>query len=544
MLNLESIDNNPYRTVIHAGIIGLLSVVIYLNSLQNGFSVDDFNMVVNNPAVHGFSAKNLYSLFTSVPNRLEFLPVKDLTYCADTAIAGISPAAMHLSNIAWYILASISFYFFLSRLVAWWDIKGDNLAFISAILFVAHPMHVASVASICQRKDLVSGFLLFISLNLYLSFRMRGRNHLYILSIIAYILTIFSKATVMTIPLFILSVEWFSPSGKRVSAVRSLLLSVPFFLISAVFIMIESRFLHQTGVLSQLFSSTVSMPTRLATAVMAVFYYFKLMIVPYPMLLIHDFGFVKNVFAPLPIIAGFGVVVLVAVSAALRQRAPIIGTGLLLILVTLIPVSGLIPSNTLIAERYLFLPLAGFAMIIGASVQWMLQKGGRSRLVGIMVLMLLVTGYSILTIKRNPDWRDNLTLLLANARDLPGKPGIYYQVGSEYFALGKEEAAFEYLAKAKQLNPFYEIHYAVFLAISSYQKGDIAKAKAILDGTQHKFKYYVAEVNYLYGKIRQSTGDIENAALFYRNAANSAMPLGIVKRQDIVNAQASLGKGR
>ncbi len=544
MLNLESVINKKSRTIVHAGIISLLTVLIYLNSLQNGFSFDDFQFVVNNPAVHGFSVKHLYSLFTSVPNGMEFLPVKDLTYCADTAIAGINPAVMHVSNLVWYLLASITFYLFLSKLVVWWEIRGENLAFIGTLLFVAHPMHVASVASICQRKDLVSGFLLFISLNLYLSFRMRGGKHLYILSILAFILTIFSKATVMTIPLFILAVDWFSPSGKRITAVRSLLFSLPFFFIVAAFIRIESAFLQQTGVLSQLFSSTVPLPTRLATAAMAVFYYFKMMIVPYPMLLFHDFGFAKKVIAPLPIFAGLGCALLAAVSAALRQRSPFIGTGLVLVLVTLIPVSGLVPSNTLIAERYLFLPLAGFTMIIGGLIQWMLQKGGKIRLVGAGTLVLLLTAYSVMTVKRNPDWRDNLTLLHANARDLPGNPGVYYQLGSEYFAQGKEGPAFENLARAKELNPFYEIHYAVYQAIVSYQQGDTAKAKTILDASQHKFKYYVAEVNYLYGKIRQTAGDLESAAIYYRNAAKSPMPLGIVKPEDIADALASLDKGK
>ena len=526
---------------VHLAMIVALAGLLYANALTNGYSVDDLQFVVNNRAVHGFSWQNLVALFTSVPNRMEYLPVKDLTYCLDVTLFGVQPFGLHLMNVVWYMLASSALYLFLRRLLTWLGQDSPRLALVATVLFVAHPLHVASVASICQRKDLVSGFLLFIALDRYLHYRLEGGTPRYLLSLFLFALTLLSKATVMTVPLFLLALEWFAPQERRRDSGRQMLLLVPFFVLVALFIKVESGFLQQTGVLSQLFSSTVAPSIRVATAVKAIFYYLKMMLFPYPLLMIHDFGFAKQVISPVTIAAGAGTALLFGVALWLRRLAPLAGIAIIWLLVTLLPVSGLIPSNTLIAERYLFLPLAGFTLLVASGWRWMYERDSLTmRRFGFVLLVFLLAVYGGLTVKRNPDWHDNLTLLLANARDLPGKPGVYYQVGAEYFAQGNVGAALEFLAKAKDLNDFYGIHYAVYAAITAYEAGNLEQAKAVLDEIRHPFKLQVVEVNYLYGKICQSAGDLVNAGIYYRNADRSSLPLGLIKPPDIAAALASL----
>jgi hypothetical protein len=530
------------QSIKHLAMLTLLAGLLYLNALPNGFSFDDFQFVVNNQAVHGFSLQNLQALFTSVPNHIEYLPVKDLTYCLDVAIFGVKPLALRLSNLIWYALACCSFYLFLCRLLVWCRIEAPALPLVAGLLFVAHPMHVASVASICQRKDLVSGFLLFTTLICYLAYRQSGRKHYYAVASLLFVMTLLSKATVMTIPLFILALEWFAPPERRLPLWQRFLPVVPLMVVVAVFIKVESFFLLQTGVLSQLYSSTVSPAIRVATALQAVFYYLKLLVWPYPMLMIHDFGFVKQALSPMIMLAGIGNAILIAGIWWLRHRAPLLSIGGIWLLVTLLPVIGLIPSNTLIAERYLFLPLAGFSLMFAACWQFLTEKGYITKRMALAALVAIILVFSALTIKRNYDWKDNLTLLLANARDLPGKSGVYYQIGAEYFTRGEMGRVLEYLGKAKELNSFYGIHYAVYSAIMAYQAGNLEQAGVILDSIQHPLKLQVVEVNYLYGKIRQSAGDLTNSALYYRNAGKSSLPLGLIKPGDIADALKSLSK--
>ncbi len=525
---------------LHLAVIAGLIALLYANSLTNGFSVDDFQFVVNNPAVHGFSWGNLQAIFASVPNGIEFLPIKDLTYCFDVALFGVNPLALHLMNVVWYLLACGTLYLFLRRLLVWLQQGSPQLALVVTLLFVAHPMHVASVASISQRKDLVSATLLFMALNLYLRFRQSDKSAWYGLSLVLFALSLLAKATVMTMPLFLLALAWFAPKERRFGVGRQILVLVPYFIVVVVFIRIESAFLQQTGVLSQLFSSTVAPGIRGATAVQAIFYYLKLLLFPYPLLMIHDFGFAKQAVSLLAIACGGGVFVLLAIACWLRRQAPLAGLAIFWLLVTLLPVSGLIPSNTLIAERYLFLPLAGFAMLLGSGWCWLQNRGVSLQRAAVGLLCLLLLVYGTLTVKRNPDWRDNLTLLLANVRDLPGKPGVYYQLGAEYFAQGNTGAALQYIAKARDLSDFYSIHYAVYAAITVYEHGNIDQARQELDGIRHPFKLQVVEVNYLYGKIRQSAGDNLNAGIYYRNASKSSLPLGLIKTADVDAALASL----
>lgn len=541
MIKTETLLNSK---PVHISIIALSAILLYLNALPNGFSVDDFQFVVNNPAVHGFSWQNLKTLFTSVPNRMEYLPVKDLTYTLDLTLFGMNPFALHLSNVFWYIIATIAFYLFMTRLLVRLKISAPLLPLIAALIFVAHPMHTASVASICQRKDLVSALLIFAAMTSYLNFRISARKPHYLAALLLFVLALLAKATVMTVPLFILALDLVYTDERGTAVVKRFLPVVPFFISVAIFIKIEHGFLLQTGVISQLYSSTVPLQIRSATAVQAFFYYLKLLVWPYPLLMIHDFSFAKKVFTPASIISGTGVITLSAVVWWLRQRAPLVTIGAIWLIVTLLPVVGLIPSNTLIAERYLFLPLAGFALILAACWQTLSERGKPAGRLAILALVFMLGAFSALTIKRNPDWRDNLTLLLANARDLPGKAGVYYQIGNEYFAMGQFGYALDYLGRAKAMNPLYGVHYAVHTAVMAYQSGNMQQAKADLDGIDHPFKMQFVEVNFLYGKLRQSEGDLENAAIYYRNAGKATIPVGLIKPADIAEALKSIDEAK
>ncbi|NVN99623.1 MAG: hypothetical protein HXX17_09885 [Geobacteraceae bacterium] len=535
----------PYESkLIHISIVALSALLLYLNALSNGFSVDDFQFVVNNPAVHSFSWQNLKALFTSVPNRMEYLPVKDLTYILDLTLSGMSPFALHFSNVFWYMLACIAFFLFLTRLLDRLKINAPLLPLVAALIFVVHPMHTASVASICQRKDLVSALLIFAAMTSYLNFRISGRKLYYLAAFLLFIMALLAKATVMTVPLFILALDLLYTDERGTTAVKHLLPVIPFFIGVAIFIKIEHSFLLQTGVISQLYSSTVPLQIRSATAVQAFFYYLKLLVWPYPLLMIHDFSFAKKVYTPVNILCGTGLITLSAVIWWLRQRAPLVTIGAIWLMATLLPVVGLIPSNTLIAERYLFLPLAGYALILAACWQALSERNLLTKRLAILTLVFLLAAFSTLTIKRNPDWRDNLTLLIANARDLPGKAGVYYQIGNEYFALGEFGNALDYLGRAKAMNPLYRVHYAVHTAAMAYQSGNLQQAKADLDGIDHPFKMQFVEVNYLYGKLRQSAGDLENAAIYYRNASKATIPVGLVKPADIAEALKSIDEAK
>jgi tetratricopeptide (TPR) repeat protein len=319
------------------------------------------------------------------------------------------------------------------------------------------------------------------------------------------------------------------------------MLVLPYFLLVVAFALVNNEILKKTGVIAPYYSSFLAgYEIRIYTALRAIFYYFKMLLVPFPLLMFHPFDFSKSFVEPTVILSLLGLLLLGAAGYALRKSAPAVSFALGWSLISLLPVIGLIPSNTLIAERYLFLPAAGFAIVAGACIRGIMARGGGLKVTAIVMTCAVLTSYSAIIYKRNFDWKDNVTLIMANIRDVPNKPSLYYLAGSEYFARGDNERTLFYMKKAADMNAFYGIHYSVYATIIAYQENRLTEALAILDRTQNSFKLYVRDVNYLYGKIHQSLGDREKAALYYRNAQNSSMPLGVFSADDVAKAMASL----
>jgi hypothetical protein len=98
------------------------------------------------------------------------------------------------------------------------------------------------------------------------------------------------------------------------------------------------------------------------------------------------------------------------------------GALLLIFLVTLAPVSNVIPSTTPMAERYLYLPSVGLSILI-ASVPWLSREIHLLplwRRLEIAAIGLVIGGYFLLSWQRTAIWRDDLTLFTHATECAPG----------------------------------------------------------------------------------------------------------------------------
>ena len=76
---LSYLPRLPIQVLIIVGI----ACGIYAKTFFHGFNFDTPSILIYNPAVHGLSIKNILAVFGSVPNSVEYLPVRDLTYMLD-----------------------------------------------------------------------------------------------------------------------------------------------------------------------------------------------------------------------------------------------------------------------------------------------------------------------------------------------------------------------------------------------------------------------------------------------------------------------------
>ncbi|HEY3252290.1 MAG TPA: hypothetical protein VGK25_14370, partial [Ignavibacteria bacterium] len=107
-IQLKEKDN----TVVFLIIVGVVSFIVYANSLANDFVFDDESVVLSDPTIMDLS--NIPKYFTGelgfhkVIGRY-YRPVVSTTYAIDYSIWKFNPLGFHLTNVLIHVINSLLF---------------------------------------------------------------------------------------------------------------------------------------------------------------------------------------------------------------------------------------------------------------------------------------------------------------------------------------------------------------------------------------------------------------------------------------------------
>src|ERR1039457_287451 len=87
-----------------------LTVLVYGNSLSNGFTFDDDIYILRNPTVTNLSLSGLFKLAKADPNHRFFRPVTFATFELNWALAGRRPFGYHLLNVFLHAMVTLLLY--------------------------------------------------------------------------------------------------------------------------------------------------------------------------------------------------------------------------------------------------------------------------------------------------------------------------------------------------------------------------------------------------------------------------------------------------
>ncbi|MDA8155333.1 MAG: hypothetical protein M0Z52_02615 [Actinomycetota bacterium] len=527
----------------HVAVLLAVAFAVYANSLPNSFNFDDGMFVTNNSAVHGFTLGNLKAVFTSVPNQVEYLPIKDLTYMLDYEIWKLNPLGYHITNLVFYLLVIAVLYFLFVEIFSMAEINGQAdrrracwTAFLAALIYSVHPAHVESVAGISQRKDLVSGLFYFSGLLIYLKgMRRNGWGH-YAASLFLLVLAVLSKMTAVLMPVSVLMAEIYFGRG---TLGKKLARTVPFFIVAGGLAALGIFIAKYTGV----YSTAAAGPLRrIPGALEAFFVYLKMLAWPYPLKVWYKFTPDGSFFNILPILSFTGLACLISLIVLLAKRGyKAVSFGAAWALASLIPVVGLIPTTVVIAERYAFIPSAGFCIAAAWALAriFMLPKPLYKATVA-AVAAIAITAFCVISFERNFDWKDNVTLLEADLSHKPDLLKTYSSLGRIYFSRGDYRKGLAYLLREKQLQPD-NVEYDFFTADYLYRTGQPGMALEILKGLKIGIKAEVTDIDYLCGLIYESQGMRQKAIENYQKALYAGIQLGSFPKADARAALARLG---
>jgi protein O-mannosyl-transferase len=432
-----------------------LVLIAYGNSVGNGFVWDDHEQIVMNPALSRETP--LARLFTAdvrFANRspsirtAAYRPLQMLSYRMVVALAGVSPAAFHVSSLVLAVcgtLAGFAVFLLLTGKMA--------PAFVGAALFAAYPLHTEAVDWIAASPDLGCGLFVLVAFALFLAGRPRpnrpepssfSRWLMLLLSLLAYAMALLWKETAAIFPVLVgvctLLVE--TGNGKRArSALRA---SMPYWIVLGIYLMLRVRVLGSLATGQR--NWALSPLQFLLTALHLMMAYWAKLAFPFQLNAYYAFFPVRSALDPRAIAAIIFVLCTIAGFIYLVRHAPVCAFAVLWVWITLLPALDVnAVGRNVFAERYLYLPSIGFCLLVVSGMfSLMSYSAVRFRKpVGICVFAVVVSGLMAETITRNPDWKDDNTLFSETLQRSPDAPFVRCMVATAQSANPSESAAAE-----------------------------------------------------------------------------------------------------
>ena len=206
-------------------------LAIYGTSLRNGFvTFDDGMLITDNSAIREITPASLKAIFTHYDPEL-YIPLTFFSYQLDFQLGGEQPFIFHLDNLLLLLLHTIN-----ALLVCWLfyllSFGRKDLALVAGIIFAAHPIQTEAVAWAAARKDVLSSLFFLLSLIGYLYYRSEENRRFYWWSIVAFLLGLLAKVSVIMLPAVLFLLDW--REGRRWG--RTMLLEkVPYVVLCVLF---------------------------------------------------------------------------------------------------------------------------------------------------------------------------------------------------------------------------------------------------------------------------------------------------------------------
>lgn len=456
--------NNKTRLLLFS-LITVTPLLIFLNSLGNTFVYDDYLTITNNHFIRDwryFSA--LFSKkYFAISNELTYRPTVTFSYFVDYALWQLRPWGYHLTNVLLHTGNVVLVYFMVCRLF-----NNRTTAFISCLIFSIHPVFTEAVNAISYREDLLCATFLLTS---FILFHKAGRNRdkyppliSYFLSLCAYFFALLSKEMAIVLPLlFIVYDSLFHKDvvrNLRNFTRRLATHYVGYVIISLLYLLLRFYIFYNPGEAVPYPGSSMYVNCLMMTKVLG--YYIKLFFIPMPLNAdyVVPLTYTSTDAAFLVSVILLTIVIILFVKQFRSSR--ILAFSILWFFITLMPVLNIIPINNIMAERYLYFPGIGFAILFGsmftrADKEERLfvspypegNSSGRTsntktarpfRIVLITVICLLFTWG---TLCRNRIWLNEFTFSTETLRRSPGSFRIYNDLGYFYYHSGMIDAAIQ-----------------------------------------------------------------------------------------------------
>lgn len=410
-------------------VVALAAILVYANSLWNGFAYDDLWIILRNDRVHQLRDMSkiwLTPYWPSFGSELGlYRPFAIFAFALEWAASGGAPWFFHLVNVLLHALVSILVFLLIEKLFT------RPAAFAGALIFAVHPLHTEAVANVVGQNELwaalgvLGACLIYVSRPDGVATSLRRKFAILVL----YAIALLAKESAVVLPGLLVLLDFVQgraapsrESGLRYA--RSMLLFI------AAFCAVLGAYLAlRHSVLGNL-AGTDAAPGlpylreghRVLNAFRAWPEFVRLLFFPLDLTVDYAPGVILPVESLTPMVMlGMLLVVVVVLLALTTPQAPRAGIAAGWFLITISPVSNFFfPIGVLIAERTLYMPSLAVAFLAGFAWEAAAKTAEREtkRLVAAFAIAI-ITFFSIRTVVRNPDWDSLQSVWRSLGRDHP-----------------------------------------------------------------------------------------------------------------------------
>jgi protein O-mannosyl-transferase len=419
------------RVVLSLAVVAALVLVVFANTLQNGFVWDDVSIIVLNP--DNQRPVEISRVFTS-PDvvsarkiKLFYRPLNRLIYRVEYRLWRDHAAPYHALSVIVHAV-NVMLVFLLGRRM----VGGILVPATVALFFGMHPVVAEPVNFISARNTLLStGFVLVSVLTWQPALGPRRRIWIAASATSFGLALLCKEIALMMLPLLLAAGPCVLPgTGTLMQRARTL---IPHTAIAAAYFFMRASALE----------GSVGLPIPLeglGGRLLAIHY-----------IVIHYVGsylwpLSLNALYPPPDWAVHGTAgswaLFIAISTLLAwawHHGGMARLGVLWFLLNLVPVAGIVPiPSAAIADRYAYLPSVGFWMTIAGV--WVCRFAGTSRAWALAPVAILAA-FAVLSVDRNRVWHSDLSLFSNVVERDPQSPQGLYNLGNALHEAGDLAAA-------------------------------------------------------------------------------------------------------
>src|SRR5580698_4956341 len=208
--------------------------LVYLPSLSSGFIWDDDDYVTQNATLR--TLVGLKQIWFDPQSTPQYYPLVFTSFWVEYHLWGLHPAGYHFVNAALHATNGVLVWLILRRL----SVPG---AWLAALAFGLHPVHVESVSWISERKNVVSGLFYLLALLTLIEiptgrpwnvpkWEIRRYWLRYAVGFAFFIAALLCKSVTCSLPAVLLLLAWWKNGRLTLRAIWPL---IPFFLVGAAF---------------------------------------------------------------------------------------------------------------------------------------------------------------------------------------------------------------------------------------------------------------------------------------------------------------------